>query len=171
MKKAIIIFVFCCLVLTIIVGGIAISKINLEVTMGRPIYIDIVELDTEKGILNFIPLPDALEVLGSIVICDESTGDVYFDYLGENYICQLRALNPYFPEKKNIMICKIKNKGSIYNKDYIQLNSMSADGAYRIINDKIYLYQESGQRLLEALGCKVEVDFEQKKMSITKGNK
>lgn len=35
---------------------------------------------------------------------------------------------------------------------------MSGSGAYCIINDRTYLYQETGKRLFEALECKVEIN-------------
>lgn len=60
--------------------------------------------------------------------------------------------------EKSLLISKIENKGSTENSDYIQLNPMSADGAYCEINDRIYLYPETAERLLDTLGCNVEIE-------------
>ena len=111
------------------------------------------------------PLRTTLEALGSLVIWDEGTGNIYFDFEGVAYVCKMKAL----PNAPNfIMICEVEHINSILNSDYIQLNPMSADGVYYTINNRKYLYQMTGQRLLEALGCEVIIDFEQQIIRVNK---
>ena len=146
---------------------------NSEVGMRNKwaIYVNDVEISSEATVLTieneiFIPLRAVFEALNSEVVWGESTGNIYFDYAGIEYVCKFIALNPAFPEQKSILVCKVEDKDSISNTDYIQLNPMSADGEYRIINGRTYLYQQTGQRLLEALGCRVEIDLAQRILRI-----
>lgn len=127
------------------------------------IYVNDIKINGKETILTrddeiFIPLRTVLEALSSEVIWDENTKDIYFNYANTEYICEFAALNSYFPEEKRLLISKVENKGSTSNSDYIQLNPMSADGAYCEINDRIYLYQETAKRLMEALGCNAEIE-------------
>ena len=127
------------------------------------IYVNEIKINGKETILTsddeiFIPLRTVLKALGSEVIWDENTEDIYFNYANTEYICEFTALNSYFPEEKRLLISKLENKGSTSNSDYIQLNPMSADGAYCEINDRIYLYQETAKRLMEALGCNAEIE-------------
>lgn len=173
MKKLITSLVLCCSVLSVIVI-IAVSNTNAEVDMNimGTIFVDNVEINNKDTIViseneMLIPLRTVFEALGSKVVWEENTGNVYFDYAELEYICKFVALNQNFPENKSILICKVENKDSINNADYIQLNPMSADGTYRMINDRTYLYQQTGQRLLEALGCTVDIDLEQQILRIS----
>ena len=127
------------------------------------IYVNDIKINGKETILTrdgevFIPLRTVLEALGSEVTRDENTEDIYFNYANTEYICVFAALNSHFPEEKYLLISKVENKGSAANSDYIQLNPMSADGAYCEINDRIYLYPETAERLLDTLGCNVEIE-------------
>ena len=166
--------VIVCLALSAIVVSFAISSTNAEGDMDNKgiIYVNGVEVSSEATVSiidneMFIPLRTVFEALESEVIWEENTGNIYFDYLGTNYVCKFIALNSNFPEKKSILVCKVENKDSISNTDYVQLNPMSADGAYCMINDRTYLNQQTGQRLLETLGCKVEINLEQQTLRIS----
>lgn len=178
MKKLICSLVVGCLVLYVI-SAVAITGTNAEDDMYNKgtIYVNNVEVINEATTLvsdneMFIPLRTVLEALESTVTWEESTGNIYFDFKDQNYICKLRKLErENFPPLCFIQICKVENKDSINNADYIQLHPMSADGSYCMINDRTYLYPQTGQRLLEALGCTVEMDMENNILKINSNQK
>ena len=127
------------------------------------IYVNNVKLNDEFYISAsyneiIMPLRTILEALGSEVYQEESTGNIYFNYSGINYICKFVPLNSNFPEEKKILISNIEYKDSTKTSDHIMLNPMGASGSYCMVDNKTYLYRETGIRLFEALGCKVEVD-------------
>ena len=175
MKKIVFSSVIGCLILSAIVTSITVSGANAEVDMNNKgtIHVNGVEISSEATVLiidneMFIPLRMVFEALKSEVIWEESTGNIYFDFKDENYICKPREVErKEFLPLYFIQICKVENKDSINNTDYIQLNPMSADGSYRMINDRTYLHQQTEQRLFEALGCKVEIDLEQFVLNIS----
>ena len=43
---------------------------------------------------------------------------------------------------------------------------MSMGGGFNMINDRIYLFKEAGQRLFEGVGCTVEIDYDAKIVKI-----
>ena len=55
---------------------------------------------------------------------------------------------------------------SLNNDDFIQLNPMAGDGWFVEVDGVVYLFWETGQRLFEALGCRVEMDMEQRVVRI-----
>lgn len=125
-----------------------------------------VQTDKVIEIMDF-PFQTILEELGSTVTLEESTGNIYFDYAGIDYVCKLQELERSgFSTLYFIRICEFENEDSINNADYIQLNPMSADGSYCTIDNITYLTQDTGQRLFEALGCTVEIDLEQRILKI-----
>ena len=107
------------------------------------------------------PLRTVMEQLGANVIWHEDTGNIDIVYKNKKYLCEIQAPNPMFPEIKYIYI-----KDSL-NGNYLHLTKMSIGGLYTLINDRTYLYEETGIRLFEALGCTVEIDKEQKVVRIT----
>ena len=147
-------------ILSIIIGIMA-PSIYTEAKMNENIKIYVnnkIIAGTEECNNIFIPLRATLEALGAEVTWEESTGNVYFDYASISYVCKFIALNSNFPENKQVLICRVENINSVDNADYIQLHPMSADGAYCVLNDRIYLYEETGKRLFEALGCEVGIE-------------
>lgn len=96
------------------------------------------------------PLRTIFEALGATVIWQKETGNILIKYNEESFICYIREPNPgytkYFYVKKES------------TNEYIYLTNMSAGGAYCILNDRTYLYQETGKRLFEALECHVEIE-------------
>ena len=76
-------------------------------------------------------------------------GTIGISYGNESYVCYFFAAQPGIP--KEIYI-----KNAVSGKN-IYLNPMASGGAYYMINDRTYLHQETGKRLLEALGCTVEI--------------
>ena len=169
MKKVICLLICLCVIFPITIG--IVSKANAEVDMSNKgtIFINNSELNTVDTVFisdnqMFIPLRTVLEALGSTVIWERSTGNAYFDFDGVVYVCTFNA----FPQRANaILICKVININSVNNADYIQLHPMSADGTYRAINGRTYLNQQTGQRLFEALGCKVEIDLIKNRLSVS----
>ena len=109
----------------------------------------------------WFPLRTVFEELGATVNWIEETGDTKIIYKDKEYLCEIKAPNPYFPETKYIYI---KN---VQNDNYFLLTSMSIGGVFTMIDDRIYLWQDTGIRLLEALGCQVNVDMETQTVTIT----
>lgn len=129
--------------------------------------IEIIAETSENVPVTLVPLRSILEALGADVQWEESTGNVYFKYDNTDYACKFAALNENFPENKSLLVCRRENIDSIYNDDYIQLNPMSADGAFRIVDGKTYIYISTFSRLFSALGCTVKLDEENKLIEIT----
>lgn len=96
------------------------------------------------------PLRIIFEALGADVDWQKETGHIIIKYNNETYLCYSKEPNQgyakYFYVKKE------------NTDEYIFLTPMSTGGAYRMINDRTYLYQETGRRLFEAVGCTVEVE-------------
>lgn len=135
------------------------------------IYLNNQLVDSELSVLinkqsMLIPLRTVLEAIGATVTWEQSTGNVHFNYNGIDYVCRLIALNDYFPENKSIMICKTENQGSENMADYIKLNPMAANGYFIMIDDRIYLNEDTSIRLLNALGYQVNIDLDQQKLEI-----
>lgn len=140
------------------------TNVMAEINSRTMLYVNDTEVKGDSVLTNdygiLIPLRTVLEALGSKVEWEESTNNIYFDYSDVNYVCRFVSLNPNFPDKKNILICNTENINSTNNADYIQLNPMSADGAYCMINDKTYLYQETAERLFEELGLTMDINID-----------
>ena len=97
------------------------------------------------------PLRTIFENLGATVGWEEKTQSVSIDYNNNKYLCELKAPNPDFPDMKYIYIKNISN-----NK-YLILTQMSTGGMYKIIDDRIYLYEDTGKRLFETIGCQIDI--------------
>ena len=134
---------------------------NTEIVYGNKVI--------EENNEIWIPFRTLFESLGSEVIWEESTGNIYFAYAEEKYICKFIALNGYFPEEISILICKEENEDSKYNADYIQLNPWASDGTFVLIEDRTYLSQQTAEYLLKALGCSMEFDTEENIVKVIGG--
>lgn len=104
----------------------------------------------ESAIL--FPLRTILESLGANVVWDQKTEDIYVEYKNKEYICFIGEPNPGY--SKHFYVKNIKTN------QYIYLNPMGMSGAFEMINDRTYLYRDTAERLLKALGCSVEIDEE-----------
>jgi len=163
MKKILCSLLLIGVVFSVMMGSSA--KISAGGDMGNmgTLFINGVKVENRDTVIKsddqlLFPLRTILEELGSMVMWESSTGNAYFDFAGVVYVCKLNA----FPQRIDaILVCKVTNINSTNNADYIQLHQMSADGTYCSINGRIYLYQQTGQRLFEALGCKAEIDLNQ----------
>lgn len=113
-----------------------------------------------------ISLIDVLEVLGSKVVWDESEQSIYFDYKGIKYVCCLENIDNTSPEYKRILICNIKNKGSINSSDYIRLHATSPNGVCYIINNTAYIRTTEAKYLFEALGYIVTINEDSRVINI-----
>jgi len=115
----------------------------------------------------FVSLQSILESIGSTITHDKNTGNIYFDYAGEEYVAAFRAPgSARYNRYTRIFISTVENYGSIRNLDYIQLNPMAADGTFRIINGNVYVWQLTGERLLDAFGYELIIDAELIRMSV-----
>lgn len=173
MRKLVYLLIMGCFVLSIMIS-ITVSQTNVEADMNNRVTIYVNNTEISNGNMGLtsgnemlIPLRIVFEALGSEVIWEESTGNVYFTYADIDYVCKFVALNPNYPQQKSILVCKLENINSTNNLDYIQLNPMSGSGSYEMINDRTYLHQETGKRLFEALGCKVEFDLKNQVVNIS----
>ncbi len=175
MKRAIIYVTTCfCIVFSVMMSIVTETNVGADTLSDKgTIFVNNVKLDTVDTIVidndeMQVPLRTVLEALGSTVIWEKSTGNVYFDYAGVVYVCRFKMIErENFSPLYFVLICNVANINSERNDDYIQLNQMSADGSYHVINDRIYLRQQTAQRLFESLGCKVDIDIEQNILSIT----
>ena len=171
MKKIIFICICLCLLLQTIVLGRGLIM-RRDTNNDVKLFISDVEIrDGDRVIIQdnemLVPFRTVFESLGSKVVWEEATKSIYFDFAEEEYICQFVILNDSFPDFKSILICKVENKGSIYNSEYIQLNPWAADGTYFIIDDKTYINQQTAEYLFKYLGCRLEVDIENSTIKIT----
>lgn len=129
---------------TLLINGVAVDNENTVMIEGGALF----------------PLKTIIEKLGGTVTQSDEDGNIEIVYRSSTYLCEIKSPNPEYSEKD---IC-IKNKQS---DKYLYLNPMGFGGGFKMINDSIYLYQEAGKRLFEALGCKVEIDFEHNILSIS----
>ena len=152
---------------TILVNGVEVEAEDTVLIRTVTIYertrLGVLTTEVERMLF---PMRTILEALGSTVTWDESTGNIFFDFAGEEYVAWFRILTPRSPEDTFVYISKIENMYTMRLDEMIQLNPMAGNGIYRIINDRTYLSQDTGQRLFEALGCRVEVDIENRVLRI-----
>lgn len=121
------------------------------------LYVNDTLVESEDTILiqdNAIlfPFRTITEALGAAVEWDETTGSTTMEYDEETYLCTIEEPNPgysdYFYIKK---LC---------TEEFLFLNPMGLSGMYTPINDRTYLYRQSGECLCKALGIMVDVDAE-----------
>ena len=113
-----------------------------------------------------IPLVSTLNAIGALVETEDDPARMCFEYSGTEYVCEINAPNPSYPEREHIYIGSVEYSGSIHSTDYILLNPMGYSGGFFRVNEIVYLYQDTGLRLLEALGCEVVIDIERGTLSI-----
>lgn len=107
-----------------------------------------------------IPLRKVFEALGAKVIWQEETKDILIEYNNQTYLCTTFSPNPSFPTKY-FYVDNLQTNESIF------LTSMSFGGAYCMINNQTYLYADTAKRLFEAIGCKVECEYDTRTFKIT----
>lgn len=174
MKKFSAILIFLLINFSVFIG----SAVNSDMDKNS-LYVNDVLIDAEDGIINgilvegehyvqkddlivlengihhingiFFPLRTIFEALGATVDWQEETGDIIIQYRGEYYLCYTQVLNAEIPSEKLFFIKK-KN-----TEEYLYLNPMSMGGICYIINNRIYLSEDTGKQLFEALNCTVEI--------------
>lgn len=148
--------------LNILCGGntMGASEMTLTVNENNVINKDLPLIYNEQLLL---PLRSIFESLGARVTWYSDTGKIMIEYAGEVYICKFW----YAETVDKFMTVESSSIDNGALGHYIQLEPMSGSGAYEMINDRTYLYEETGRRLFEALGCTVEIDKEQKVVRIT----
>lgn len=103
-----------------------------------------------------LPLRTIFEALGATVEWQQETGETVIKYNGETYICEI-----FNPNSNYYFYIRNKDTG-----EYVYLTPMSMGGGFNMINDRIYLFKEAGQRLFEGVGCTVEIDYDAKIVKI-----
>lgn len=131
--------------------------IESKPTQCEVIYVNGVAVESNSEIQArtqdmLIPLRTIFESLGATVIWQEETENILIKYNNESYLCYTSSPNSLYPTKY-LYVKNLRTNKNIY------LTSMSYGGAYCIINDRTYLYSDTGKRLLEAMGCKVEFEL------------
>lgn len=138
------------------------------------IYINQTELNCDDYFIvenskGWVPFRIVLEGINSKVSYDAKTQNVYFSFDNEQYICQ--CSDEIQGEKYNyhfINIKNVKNMKSSEFSDYIQLSNWGANGVYRIINNRIYISQETATYLFKALGYNIKLAFDAPEIRIDK---
>lgn len=146
-------------------------QVNAEISIIEKgsLYINNVMIETEDTVMFkdgsvLLPFRTIFEALGATVEWNEVTEEIVVNYNNEAYICYTKAPNPGYGEYFYVRYMDSeKNKNS---DNHIYLTSMSLGGAFKMINDRTYLYQETGKRLFEEVGCRVEFDMENKQVHI-----
>lgn len=118
---------------------------------------------SETVVLNgsyLIPFRSVFEELGAKVEWKAETDQIILSIQEEQYVCEIKAPNRYFPNDKYFYVKNIKAGDSKSLKDYIQLNPMGAEGGYKMIDDRIYLYPDTMRRLLNYFGYDLEIKTE-----------
>jgi len=141
---------------------------NVEIDSGDPVvvayglgYIGIFEDENEsweadsfiEDLLLF-SLQTIIESLGGSVSAWEcGENEFSFNLNGIDYAVRLEQIE--YDSHRTLNLIYISNGG-----EYLQLNSVSANGTYIVINDVLYLCDMTGQRLFESLGFSVYTDWE-----------
>lgn len=118
------------------VNGTFIDKVNSE----------FVRIDNQ---ISWLPLRTIFEGLGATVTWDALSGDTLISYKDESYTCFTDGPNP----KTEFIYVKNDETNTL-----IFLNSMGYSGAYKIINDRIYIGADTCRRLLKGMGCSMEIE-------------
>ena len=142
-----------------------ISKEYLELKRGN-LYINDILIESDNGILfdrwgkMLLPLRTIFEALGANVTWDEYNEQTIINHDGQSYICYTQNVNPEYINREYFFIQNMQTK------QYIFLNPMAPFGIYTTINDRIYLCQDAGIRLLQGLGYTIEIDANTKTVRI-----
>lgn len=110
----------------------------------------------------FVPMRTVLENIDIKVDYDAITGDIILTSKDKTYICETRD-DSYIRYKS--MCIKDSAVNVVERADYFM-----SDVYYEIINDSIYLYQESATELFRKLGCDIKWDFENQAVTIKEGS-
>lgn len=78
-----------------------IPRVNAEFDITNKkggIFVNNIEIDDNNELLTdddeiIVPFRAVLETLGSTVIWEQSTGNVYFDYAGIVYVCRFKVID------------------------------------------------------------------------------
>ena len=107
-----------------------------------------------------IPLRKVFEALGAKVIWQEETRDILIEYSNQTYLCTTFSPND-LDATKYFYVDNLQTNESIF------LSPMATSGAYCMINNQTYLYSDTAKRLFEAVGCKVEFEYDTRTFKIT----
>ena len=102
-----------------------------------------------------MPFRTVLEGIGATVEWDEKTENVTFYYDGNKYSCYTEIREPYSGMALYIK-CPIKKFAPL--SGHLQLNPMSGSGWCYMINDRIYLTEETLTWFLKDIDCDLEID-------------
>ena len=113
------------------------------------------------------PFRTIMEGLGATVVWVEETENILIEYdryyFIDYYIAFIECLTEPsdYPQNYKFYITNYKTG------EEFKLSPMGGDGGYLEVNDRIYLFQYSGEYLLQELGCQYEIDKEAKTIWIT----
>ena len=94
------------------------------------------------------------EALGAAVVWKDETETIEIMYNSKKFVCEMKATNSSFPEKKYLYITDTTSGKMLL------LTSMSYGGIYRNINDHIYISPYSIKYLLQDLYGRMEEDID-----------
>lgn len=137
-----------------------------------------------------IPFRTVLEGMGCTVTWEECTteelygeteeghiypeiqGIAYFGYGGKRLATVLlKSENQIKYENRYIIVTEEHKRASLDINDHLRLWTMSSEGAALIINDRIYLRENTMELLVQGLECSMEIDKENKRITISKSGK
>jgi hypothetical protein len=134
---------------TLIINGI-------EITNGDPVLTGFMDQLT-------FPLRTILEALGSTVIWESSTGNVFFDIEGVVY-ASWDAFGLGNRDPRVMLITNVQYINDFYS---VEFSPAGTSTIFRNVNGRIYLPEPSGVSLFRGLGFEVEADRENRILSLT----
>lgn len=127
-----------------------------------------------------VPLRTVFEALGAIVEWDNDTREVSINYKGVQYsgrfiapsgdeYLYIRDTRVPLHEEKMYEDAKLFgfSVDTFLGNGYIQLNPTGYEGAFTFVNDRIYLWRDTAERLLEYMSVDIEVNYETKTLVVT----
>lgn len=113
----------------------------------------------EKGAI-LLPFRTILESLGATVEWNEKTGDTVVRYNEHEYVSYIKDSAYHLSDAQYFYIKNLTTNKNIF------LSDMSLAGAFEMINDRIYLHRDTASRMIQAMGCDIDIDFETKTVKI-----
>lgn len=123
---------------------------------------DVVYFSRENDV--WVSLRSMFEALGATVTWNADADNITIFYNNHLYLCEFIVPNDKFPDNKYIYI---KDTGT---EKYLYLNPMGLSGAFKYINDRVYLSRQSMGWLLYHLRIDMNIDSENQIITVSCGN-